>query len=84
MLSLLPSGHAAFETCGQIGITGIVEEIDDLLLDGVCQFHFALRGHSLFMWGGLLSAHFLGYVVGRVDDGRRVGLELPGCVCGNF
>ena len=80
----LASRHAAFETGDESSISIFLEDIDDLLLDGVCQFHFALRGHSLFMWGGLLSAHFLGYVVGRVDDGRRVGLELPGCVCGNF
>jgi hypothetical protein len=45
-MPLLASRHAAFETVSQIGIANFVESIDDLLLDGVCLFHFELSGHD--------------------------------------
>jgi hypothetical protein len=45
-MPLLASRHAAFETVGQIRIIDFVEGGDDLLLDGVCLFHFELSGHD--------------------------------------
>jgi len=62
-VALLASGHAAFETGGQIGITNIVEDGDDLKLDDVGDFHFALGRHASI------------YVAIIACDGRRVGLE---------
>jgi hypothetical protein len=51
-MSELASGHAAFETCSQIGVTNFMERRDDLSLNGVCLFHFVRRSHGLFMWRG--------------------------------
>ena len=45
-MPLLPRRHAAFETGSQIGIIDFVEGGDDLLLGGVCRFHFVLCGHA--------------------------------------
>jgi hypothetical protein len=45
-MALLASGHAAFKTGSQIVVTDFVEGVDDLLLRGIGQFHFALRGHT--------------------------------------
>ena len=44
--AVVPSGHAAFKTGSQIRITDLVEGSDDLLLGGICHFHFALGGHA--------------------------------------
>jgi hypothetical protein len=51
-MPLLASRHAAFETVGQIGIAKFAEGIDDLLLVGICHFHFVLRGHAAYLCGG--------------------------------
>ena len=45
-MALLASGHTALETVSQIGITNFVEGGDDLLLVGICHFHFALCSHA--------------------------------------
>ena len=44
-MSLLPSGHATFETGSQIVITDFVQSGDDLLLGRVCHSHSVLRRH---------------------------------------
>jgi hypothetical protein len=45
-MALLASGHTTLETVSQIGITNFVEGCDDLLLNGICHFHFVLRCHA--------------------------------------
>ena len=45
-MSLLAGGHTAMETVSQIGITDVAESGNDLFLNGVCHFHFVLRGHA--------------------------------------
>jgi hypothetical protein len=57
-MSELASGHAAFETCSQIGVTNFMERRDDLSLNGVCLFHFVRRSHGLFMWRGWMSRDY--------------------------
>ena len=45
-MALLASGHAASETVSKIIIANFVEGGDDLLLAGICHFHFALCCHA--------------------------------------
>jgi hypothetical protein len=77
-MALLPSGHAAFETVGQIRIADFMEGGDDLSLSGVCQFHFALCCHARIYAARNSEPEF----PRKFDRGRcrwryRTGLELP-------
>jgi hypothetical protein len=51
-MPLLASSHAALETGDESSISIFPEDIDDLLLSGVCLFHFVLRGHAAYLCGG--------------------------------
>ena len=62
------SGHAAFETCGQIDVTDCVESIDDLMLGRVCIFHFTLGRH------GVGSAPYIPSTV-LSHDRKMVGVQ---------
>ncbi len=74
-MALPASDHTASETVGQIGITNSVKGGDDLLLVGVCHFHFACCGHHVFMLCGILSPDFWGNMV---DDSAGGGAARPG------
>jgi hypothetical protein len=85
MMPLLASRHAAFETVGQIGIADFVQSGDDLLLDGVGDFHFALRGHAGIYVARTSEPNSRRNVSGRGDDGGLRGvLERPGNVLRGF
>ena len=84
-MPLLASRHAAFETGDQIVIADLVEGIDDFLLDGVCRFHFVLRGHAAYLGGGTSEPGFRWNAVGRGDDGGAVlAWSRSSTCCGNF
>jgi hypothetical protein len=53
-VTLLASGHASFETNGQIAIADSIKDCDDLLLVRVCHFHFACCGHAAYLCGAVL------------------------------
>lgn len=59
-MALLASGHTSLETVGQIGITDVTEAGNDLLLNGVCHFHFAVRCHARIYVAGSLEPGFSG------------------------
>ncbi|MGA8192839.1 MAG: hypothetical protein WB902_05670, partial [Acetobacteraceae bacterium] len=45
-MAFLASGHTALETVGQIGLIDSAKGNDNLLLNDVSQFHFALSCHA--------------------------------------
>jgi hypothetical protein len=51
---------AVFKTVGQIEIANFSEGLDDLLLGGVCNFHFVLCGHGPIYVGGTNEPEFTG------------------------
>ena len=81
-MALLASGHTALETVSQIGITNFVEGGDDLLLNGVCHFHFALCRHARIYAARNSEPGFSGKCGwSSWRWGCRTGLEP---CCGNF
>jgi hypothetical protein len=59
-MPLLATRHAAFETVGQIGIADRSQGIDDLLLVGIGNFHFALSSHAAIYVAGISEPEFSG------------------------
>ena len=77
-MPLLASSHAALETGDESSISIFPEDIDDLLLSGVCLFHFVLRGQAG------ISKNMREIVLqtgGAVMAGGAMGAPLatPGC-----
>src|ERR1700693_3765691 len=92
-MALLASGHTAYWTVRQIVLANFIENCDDLLLDGICHFHFMLRCLRDLITAaassGLSRDHSAAQVSRRrrdEDDSpiiRRVGLVGQRCNCRN-
>jgi hypothetical protein len=85
-VSLLASGHTFFETVSQIVISDVTESGDDLLLNDVSHFHFALCRRARINVTRTDAPNYCGKLVGRVDDGKAeasvrefVGTLEPEC-----
>ena len=66
-MPMLASDHAAFETGCQIGVVNFLEDFDDLLLDYVREFHFALGRHAAIYVTWRNEPEFLGNGASALD-----------------